>query len=103
MDFIVVTPDFLVMYNQTWILAKKVITANAKSIKTVSVERSGLLYSLFNNGDIIVLSEWDAFLIKDVDKQSSNDEWIKSRWEIILKRVYKPEDKRLEMLRLLRK
>ena len=40
MDFIVVTPDFLIMYDQEGILKKKVVTVNEKSIKTISVERS---------------------------------------------------------------
>jgi hypothetical protein len=91
------------MYNQTWIFAKKVITANSRSIKTVSVERSGILYSLFNNGDIVVLSEWDVFLLKEEDRVASEDGGTQSRGEIVLKRVHNPEQKRHEILRLLGK
>ena len=57
MDFIIVTPDLLIMYDQAGLFKKNVITVNEKSLKTVSVKRPGLLYSIFNNGDIIFLSE----------------------------------------------
>ncbi|HCY21573.1 TPA: hypothetical protein DIC40_07170 [Patescibacteria group bacterium] len=49
LDFIVITPDFLIMYDQAGIFNKKVITLNEKSIKTISIERKGFLYSIFNN------------------------------------------------------
>ncbi len=86
MDFIIVTPDFLMMYDQTWIFTKKVVTVNEKSIKTISVKRSWLLYSIFNNWDIVVLSEWDM-----------------EHWEITLKRVPKPEDVRAQIAKILNK
>jgi len=86
MDFIIVTPDYLMMYDQAWILAKKVITVNEKSIKTISVERSGFLYSVFNNWDIIVLSEGDI-----------------SHWEITLKWIPKPEKRKSQIAKILNK
>jgi hypothetical protein len=57
MDFVVITPDSLIEYNQTGIFNKKVVTINEKSIKTITVERKGVLYSIFNNGNLIFLSE----------------------------------------------
>lgn len=86
MDFIIVTPDYLMMYDQSWIFNKKVITVNEKSIKTISVERKGFLYSLFNNWDIIVLSEWDMV-----------------HWEITLKWIPKPEKRKSQISRVLNK
>lgn len=86
MDFILVTPDYLMMYDQAWILNKKVVTVNEKSIKTISVERKWLLYSLFNNWDIIVLSEWDMV-----------------HWEITLKRIPKPEKRKSQISKILNK
>lgn len=59
MDFVVITPDSLIEYNQTGIFNKKVVTINEKSIKTITVERRGALYSIFNNGNLIFLSEGD--------------------------------------------
>jgi uncharacterized membrane protein YdbT with pleckstrin-like domain len=59
MDFVIVTPDSLIEYNQTGLFNKKVVTINEKSIKTITVERKGLLYSIFNNGNLIFLSEGD--------------------------------------------
>jgi len=59
MDFVIVTPDSLIEYNQTGLFNKKVVTINEKSIKTITVERKGILYSIFNNGNLIFLSEGD--------------------------------------------
>ena len=57
LDFIIVTPDVLIMYDQGGIFKRNIISTNEKSIKTISVKKSGLLYSIFNNGDIIFLTE----------------------------------------------
>ncbi len=86
MDFIIVTPDSFILYDQGWILSKKVVTVNEKSIKTISVDRPGLLYSIFNNGDITVLSEWDE-----------------DNGEIVLKWIPKPEKRKDEITKILKK
>ena len=59
MDFVLVTPDALMEYNQSWVFNKKVVTINEKSIKSITVERKGFLYSIFNNGDLVFFSEGD--------------------------------------------
>lgn len=87
LDFIVVTPDFLVMYNQEGIFNKKVITVNEKSIKTISVERVGLLYSIFNNWDLIFLAEGD----------------VTEHGDIKLKWIPKPEKRRDQIADLMNK
>lgn len=87
LDFIVVTPDFLTLYEQKWILSKKVITVNEQSIKTISVERDGFLYSVFNNWDIIFLAEGD----------------VSEHWDIKLKWIPKPEKRRAEIAALMQK
>ncbi len=84
MDFIIVTPDHLIMYDQKWILDKNVITINEKSIKTIFVKRPGFLYSVFNNWDIIFLSEWDT-----------------NYGEITLRRVAKPEKRKWDIARIM--
>lgn len=84
MDFIIVTPDLLIMYDQWGLFKKNVITINEKSLKTVFVKRPGFLYSVFNNGDIIFLSEWDT-----------------NYGEITLRWVAKPEYKRNKIARIM--
>jgi hypothetical protein len=74
------------MYDQKWLLNKKVITLNEKSIKTISVERAGFLYSIFNNWDIIVLSEWDM-----------------DHWEITLKWIPRPEKRKKQIAKIFEK
>lgn len=60
MDFIVVTPDMLVMYDQSGLLKSNVVSTNEHSIKTITVKKSGLWDSIFNLGNIIFFTEWDT-------------------------------------------
>lgn len=87
MDFIIVTPDYLVMYDQAWIFNKKVITLNEKSIKTISIERKGFLYSVFNNWDIIFLAEGD----------------VTEHGDVKLKWIPKPEKRRQQIAKIMHK
>lgn len=87
LDFIVVTPDFLIMYDQAGIFNKKVITLNEKSIKTISIERKGFLYSVFNNWDIIFLAEWD----------------VTEHGDVKLKWIPKPEKRRDQIAKIMNK
>jgi len=87
LDFIVVTPDSLTLYEQKWILSKKVITVNEQSIKTISIERDGFLYSVFNNWDIIFLAEGD----------------VTEHGDIKLKWIPKPEKRRSQIAELMHK
>jgi len=87
LDFIIVTPDVLIMYDQWGIFKRNIISTNEKSIKTISVQKSWLLYSIFNNGDLVFLTEWDAA----------------NNGEITLRRVPKPEKRRKEIARIMSK
>lgn len=58
-DFTIVTPNGVFLYNQRGILYRTTSAMNLENIRTINVHKSTLLYSLFNNGDIIFLSEWD--------------------------------------------
>lgn len=87
LDFIIVTPDLLIMYDQWGIFKRNIISTNEKSIKTISVQKSWLLYSIFNNGDLVFLTEWDAA----------------NNGEITLRRVPKPEKRRKEIARIMSK
>lgn len=51
---------------------------NIENIRTVNVQKSTLLYALFNNGDIIFLSEWEETNL----------------WEAMVYYVASPEQKR---------
>lgn len=59
MDFTIVTPEQIISYDQTFVLNRFVRTMQTSKIKTVSISKSWLIYSLFDNGDISFLSEWD--------------------------------------------
>lgn len=87
LDFIVVTPDFLIMYDQAGIFNKKVITLNEKSIKTISIERRWFLYSIFNNWDIIFLAEGD----------------VTEHGDVKLKWIPKPEKRRDQIAKIMNK
>jgi hypothetical protein len=83
-DFIIVIPEALMLYDQWWILKRKVVTISSRSIKTISVKKNGLLYSIFNNWDIVVLSEWDI-----------------TYWEITLRWVPKPEKRKQQIMQII--
>ena len=56
-DFTIITPTGVFLYNQRGILYRTTSAMNIENIRTVNVKKSTLLYALFNNGDIIFLSE----------------------------------------------
>jgi len=60
MDFIIVIPNSIMMYDQWGIFKRNIHTISSLSIKAISINKSWLLYSLFDNGDIVVLTEWDT-------------------------------------------
>lgn len=86
MDFVVVTPESLIEYNQAWLFSKRVIVINEKSIKSITVQRGGFLYSVFNNGDLIFFSEWDE-----------------TRGDITLRYVSQPEENRFKIATIMNK
>ncbi len=85
MDFIIVIPSYIVLYDQWWLFKKNVITINAQSVKSISVKKNGLLYSIFDNGDLVILTEWD----------------IEQNGEIKLRRVPRPEKRRNQMVKVI--
>ncbi len=85
MDFIVVIPTSIMLYEQWWILKRDVATIWSLSIKTISIKKSWLLYSMFDNGDLIILTEWDT----------------EHNGEIILRWVPKPEKRRNQIVKII--
>ena len=49
MDFIVVTPESLMLYDQGGIFHREEITIGVLNIKTISIRKDKLLYSIFDN------------------------------------------------------
>lgn len=76
LDFVVVTPDKLIYYNQEGIFSRKWRTIDAEKIKTITVNKSGIIRSIFNFWNIIILTEWD-------------EQW---EWEINFKFVDDPDN-----------
>lgn len=85
MDFVIVIPNSIIVYDQWGILRKNVVTITALSIKTISIQRSWLLYSIFDNGDIIILTEGD----------------VERNGEVRLKWVPKPEKRRNQIVKII--
>ena len=85
MDFIIVIPSSIIMFEQWGILKRNVITISAQSIKTISIQKDGLLYSIFDNGDIIILTEGDT----------------EKNGEMILRRIPRPEKRRNQIVHVI--
>ncbi|USN57186.1 MAG: hypothetical protein H6766_01640 [Candidatus Peribacteria bacterium] len=57
MDFILITPDQIIAFNQKGIWKRSNISIETIKIKSISVSYRSWIFSLFNNGDITFLSE----------------------------------------------
>ena len=86
LDFVIVTPNELIYYNQEWILTRKWRTIDTEKIKTITVTKSGLIRSIFNFGNITVLSEWDE----------------QGEWEINFSFVDDPENLKMKMIEIIK-
>jgi uncharacterized membrane protein YdbT with pleckstrin-like domain len=60
MDFTIITPTQVMSFDQTGILQKTTRTLDTDKIKSIRVDKKGLLGSIFNYGSIVFLSEGDA-------------------------------------------
>ncbi len=83
-DFIIVIPSCIIMYDQWGIFKRNVVTINSQSIKTISIKKEKFLYSVFDNGDVVILTEWD----------SRGDGEVTLRW------VPRPEKRRNQMAKV---
>ena len=86
MDFSLVTPEFLTRYNQSWALKRDIKSSYVKNIKTITIEKNTLRYNIFDNGNLIFLSEWDR----------DND------WEIVLHYIQNPEQAKKKIVRIMK-
>lgn len=86
MDFSLVTPEYLTRYNQSWALKRDIKSSNVKNIKTITIEKNSFRYNIFDNGNLIFLSEWDR----------DNDGEIKLHY------IQDPEAKKKEIIRIMK-
>lgn len=85
MDFIIVIPNSIMMYDQWGIFKRNTVTISARSIKSITIKKAWLLYSMFDNGDIIILTEWDN----------------EHNGEMVLRRIPRPEKRRNQMVKVI--
>lgn len=57
MDFSLVTPEYLTRYNQSGALKRDIKSSYVKNIKTITIEKNNFRYNIFDNGNLIFLSE----------------------------------------------
>jgi len=87
MDFSIVTPEYLTRYNQTWFFKRDIKSSYVRNIKTITIVKNDPLYNIFNNWNLIFLSEWDR------------EKWD---WEIVLHYIQNPEEKKKEITRIMK-
>ena len=73
------------MYDQWGIFKRNVHTITAQSIKSISINKAWLFYSMFDNGDIVILTEWDA----------ERDGEIRFRW------IPRPEKRKNQIIKII--
>lgn len=92
MDFIIVTPEALIRYNQEWFFKRISKTIDLKDVRSTSVRKAGLIDSIFNNGSLVFLSEaWER----------EDDEAMRAG-EIVFRYIYHPDKVNSEVNKLLR-
>jgi hypothetical protein len=60
MDYTIVTPDEILQYDQEWILDRVSRSISVSKLKTISVRKGWLRWSIFNYWAIVFFSEWDS-------------------------------------------
>lgn len=90
MDFSIVTPEYLTRYNQTGFLKRDVKSSYLRNIKTISVIKNKFIYNIFNNGDLIFVSD------------SVRSWWKGDSGEIILHYIQNPEEKRKKITKIMK-
>ena len=84
MDFIIVIPSSIIMHDQAWLFKKNIITISANSIKSISVKKTWLLYSIFDNWDLVILTEGD----------------VAQNVEITFRRIPRPEKRKNQIVKV---
>lgn len=85
MDFAIVTPESFLRYDQSWFFKRTSKVVDLNHIRSVNVRKSGVINSIFNNWNIIILSDWAW-------SGAWDDEAIKNNpWEVVFRYVYNPD------------
>ena len=74
MDYAIFTPDEAIFIEQVSIFHREIKSLDVAKIKSITIQKKNLFFSLFNSGLLTIISEWNEKL-----------------WEIILNYVYDPE------------
>lgn len=78
MDYCIITPDEIILTEQSWLFNRWIKTLDAAKVKSISVQKKNMIHSLFNNGDIIFMSDGDDTLWEIVLDYIHNPEWQKN-------------------------
>lgn len=82
MDFAVVTPKTFLRYNQTGFFKRSSKAIDMKHVRSVYVKKAWFINSIFNNWNIIVLTEWSTTAVQE--------DW-NNPWEVEFRYVHNPE------------
>ena len=75
MDYCIVTPDEIILTEQSGLFNRWIRTLDITKVKSISVQKHDLFNSLFNNWAIIFMSEGDDKLGEIVLEYIHNPEW----------------------------
>lgn len=85
MDFVIIAPDHISTYNQSWIFKRESKTIWVDKIKSIQANKKGLIRSIFDFGEVIILTEGDEV----------------GRGEIRLKFIPKPDTIRKKIVKIM--
>lgn len=94
LDFTIVTPAGVYLYNQRGIFYRTMSALNIQNIRTINVQKEKFIYTIFDNGDIIFLSEGP-------DAESGQSDH--SLWHAKIYFVYDPESKKDKIQEIFKK
>lgn len=60
MDYTIITPDEVLQYDQEWVLDRVSRSISVNKLKTISVRKWWLRWSVINYWSIVFFSEWDS-------------------------------------------
>lgn len=78
MDYCIITPEEIILTEQSWIFNRWIRTLDTAKIKSISIQKKSIIHSLFNNWDIVFMSDGDDKLWEIILEYIHNPEWQKS-------------------------
>lgn len=77
MNYAIFTPHEAILVEQLWLFKRTIKSLDITKIKSISIRKSNLLYSIFNDGVLTIMNEWSS---------------THGMGEIVFKYVNKPEE-----------